>query len=140
MHLTTSAARRLLVFFSLCALIVTCALILSPRHGPTSLCTVPLKCSSLALPDDSAEIAAAKASMEREASVRHQKIQDAMDNAEAVGNSIAARMRAQAAEFLERMRNKGNTTMGDSSFSFASFHHLNPYVVLFWACGLLFFR
>jgi hypothetical protein len=140
MLLTSNADRRLLILLSCCAVIVTCALFLSPLHGPTVLCAAPQKCSSLALPDDSAEIAAAKASIENEASVRHQKIQDEMDNAEAQGNIIAARMRMQAAAFLARMRIKHNTTIDDPSHSSASLNFLNFYVAFLWAFFLLCFR
>lgn len=139
MHLTPSAARRLLFVSSLCAFVVTCALVLSPRHGMSNLCSGPQKCSSLSLPDDSAEIAAAKASIEHEAFVRHQKIQDSMDHAQALGDSIAARMRLQAAAFFARMRSEANATIGASPHSSASFHPLNFRVALLWACCILAF-
>jgi hypothetical protein len=137
MHLA-SAARRPLVVLSCFAFIATCALIIFPRHGPTSLCSAPQKCTALTLFDDSAEIAAAKASIEHEAYLRHQKIQDAMDNAEALGNTVAARMRMQAAAFLARMRSKVNTTINDSSPSSASFQSLNLFVSLLWVCSCAF--
>jgi hypothetical protein len=139
MHLTPSAARRLLLISSCCAAIVTCALVLSPRHGMSSLCSAPQKCASLALPDDSAEVAAAKANIEHEAFLRHQKIQDSMDHAQALGDSIAARMRLQAAAFFARMRREANATIGDSPHSSASFHPLNFRVALLWACCILAF-
>ena len=90
---------------------------LTARSATTSLCsTTEKKCTSaLALPDDSAEIAAAKANMEREASIRHQKIQDSLDDAEAQGNAVAARIRSESAAFLARMRNHGESLVSGSS-------------------------
>jgi hypothetical protein len=117
-----TSARRLLVFSSCCAFLVACSLIISNTHETTTLCST--KCfSSLVLPDDSAGIAAAKASMELDASVRHRKIQDSLDDAEAQGNAIAARIRSEAAAFLAKVLNKANATSRDSSaYSSASTH------------------
>jgi hypothetical protein len=127
-------ARRLLVFSSCCAFVVACALVISNIHETTTLCTK--KCfSSLVLPDDSAGIAAAKASMELDASVRHRKIQDSLDDAEAQGDAIAARIRSEAAAFLAQVRNKANATSRDSSaYSSASTHPLCFFVALLAVC------
>ena len=139
MHIAT-AARRILVFSSICVVIVTCALMLFARNGTSSLCSASKKClSSLVLSDDSAEIAAAKASMELEASVRHQKLQKSLDNAEARGDAIASHIRSEAASFLARMRSEANTTIRDfSAYSSAASHH--TYFALLSACFLFIFR
>ncbi len=104
--------------------ILTCAFVLSAQNGASSLCSASKKClSSLVLPDDSAEIAAAKASMEHEASIRHEKLQKSLDNAEARGDEIASHIRSEAASFLARMRGEANmTTRGFSAFSSAPPH------------------
>ena len=113
---------------------------LAARVGSASLCsTTEKKCtSSLALPDDSAEVAAAKASMEREASIRHQKIQDSLDAAEAKGNAVAARIRSESAAFLAHMRNHGESLVsGTSPHSSASYLSCSFVAFLCWVCFIL---
>lgn len=130
-------SRRLLVFSSCCALIVACALLISNIHETTTLCSK--KCfSSLVLPDDSAGIAAAKASMELDASVRHRKIQDSLDDAEAQGDAIAAHIRSEAAAFLAQVRNRANAT--HVKYSSASTHPLCFFVAFLAVCFAISFR
>ena len=135
MLISSSASRRLLVFTSCCALVVICSLMLTARSATTSLCsTTEKKCTSaLALPDDSAEIAAAKANMEHEASIRHQKIQNSLDEAEAEGNAVAARIRSESAAFLAHMRKQGESLVSGPS-PHSSVARFSPYFFVTFVC------
>ena len=140
MQIASTTARSLLALSSLCALIVICALVHSSHHGTTNLCSTKKCFSSLVLPDDSADIAAAKASMELEASVRHQKLQNSLDVAQAQGDAIADHIRRESAAFLARMRHMANATIRDSPmYSSAPSHPFYLVAALLGACFIFIF-